>query len=159
MVKNKFKGLDEFLQEAENIYGEMYKIGEKHPFEFLKNIFDVTKQKLSTRHNRKDIENAIAKFGMVPIVQVKHDRQVNINNGFKPKAKLPNTLKNIIKKPTPSPSPNDDEEKVDNKGATPAAPDVQKQASAPPKPTKNIQEVIKQYENHADEFLKKYKFN
>lgn len=70
MVRGDFKGVDQFLQEAENIYGEMYKTGEKHPFEFLQNIFDATRQKISTRHNPEGVNRALAEWNLVPIVNV-----------------------------------------------------------------------------------------
>jgi len=73
MVLNDFKGVDQFLQDAQNIYGELYQVGGKHPFEFLQKIFDSTRQQIHTRHNLKGVQEALAEKGLVPIVSVNTD--------------------------------------------------------------------------------------
>lgn len=116
LAKNQFKGLDEFLQDAENIYGEMYKVGDKHPFDFLQNIFDVTKQKLHTKHNRKAIEQALAAQGIVPVLNIKNNDIVQTKGGFKPMRKVVPKQAGSNKQPAAAgakPASQDNEDDVD----------------------------------------------
>lgn len=77
MVSGQFQNIDRFLQEAEGIYGDMYKIGDRHPLEFLQNIFDVTKRKLHTKYvDRKQFEEALGGQGLVPVKVVKERRPI-----------------------------------------------------------------------------------
>lgn len=72
MVRGHDSRLDRFFSDAEKIYQDLYGVGDRHPMDFLERIFDVTKRKLHTRHNRAGIEAALAGQNIVPAAQAKN---------------------------------------------------------------------------------------
>lgn len=62
----KNKNIDNFLNDAQNIYSELYKVNEQHPYDFINKIFNTTKDKLHVGNDRKakDKQNKIAKRSM-----------------------------------------------------------------------------------------------
>lgn len=134
LIKGEFQGLDKFLEEAEQIYGEMYKVGDRPALDFLAGIFNVTKQKLHTKHNRKKIEEALNAQGIVPIINIKNNNTVrnpaSSNKFVKPSA------------PKASASQNDDDDEKDKDSSE-----------------RNVASVINDptMVNNVNAFLKKYK--
>lgn len=142
-----YKGLDEFMFEAQQIYGELYKMGDRHPIDFLNRIFDVTKQKLSMKgNNRKNLEDALQKMNIFPINKVANHNILKPPKGF-------SQARNIAAKNKPG--NNDDE---DNKNGDAAIPKKQDDKAKNGKAgTRDIQSVINDQKNldKLNKFLKK----
>jgi len=59
-LKDRHKSIDPFLQEAENIYGELYKQTDRHPLEFISRIFEPTERKVHSKNVAARIDHIIS---------------------------------------------------------------------------------------------------
>lgn len=58
-LKDRHKSIDPFLQEAENIYGDLYKQTDRHPLEFLSRVFEPTQKKVHSKFVPERIKHIV----------------------------------------------------------------------------------------------------
>jgi len=117
--------------EAQDIYGELYKVGDTHPFELLNKVFASTKQKLhsskvgdAVANLFKDMNGQVKEFQSPAKKLSKNTKQVksklpNIANVKKVKAgKKINTVAKSAANAGSGSGSGDDEDKVKSDGTT-----------------------------------------
>ncbi len=118
-VKEYHHNTDGFLMEAQNIYGELYKTKDKHPFAMLKRVFAPTNAKIHSTQagiiadNILKNEKAFIDKHKSPATKLKTDKPKTV----KPKPAMPKSAGKVTKKMTvigdkaPSTAAADDDDK------------------------------------------------
>jgi hypothetical protein len=64
LIKEDPELLDKLLADAQDVYKDLYTIGDRTPKNFLENIFKVTKYKLHSKYNAEEIRKALEERGV-----------------------------------------------------------------------------------------------